>query len=55
MSSLLRTRLIEDLRIRNYSKHTIKIYVRCVAEFANFVTEHPKAATEEHLKTGHSG
>jgi hypothetical protein len=36
MSSLLRTRLIEDLRIRNYSEKTIDVYVRCVAGFAKY-------------------
>ena len=34
MASLLRTRMMQDLRIRNYSEKTISIYVRCVAAFA---------------------
>lgn len=41
MSSLLRTRMIEDLRIRNYSERTIEIYVRCVAEFAKHFGQSP--------------
>ena len=36
MASLLRTRLIEDLRIRNYASRTIDIHVRCVALFAKY-------------------
>ncbi len=36
MASLLRTRMIQDLRIRNYAENTIKIYVRCIALFAKY-------------------
>ena len=42
MASLLRTRLIEDLRIRNYASSTIKIYVRCVALFAKYFSRSPE-------------
>ena len=42
MASLLRTRLIEDLRIRNYASRTIDIYVRCVALFAKYFRRSPE-------------
>ncbi len=41
MASLLRTRLIEDLRIRNYASRTIDVYVRCVALFAKYFRRSP--------------
>jgi site-specific recombinase XerD len=50
MGSLLRTRLIEDLRIRNYSKHTIEIYVRCVAEFAKHFGRSPEELGEGEVR-----
>lgn len=50
MSSLLRTRLIQDLRIRNYSEKTIKIYVRCVAEFAKYFGLSPAELSEDHVR-----
>ena len=43
MSSLLRKRMIEDLRIRNYSERTVEIYVRCVSEFAKHFGESPES------------
>ncbi len=42
MASLLRTRLIEDLRIRNYASSTIDIYVRCMALFAKHFCRSPE-------------
>ncbi len=42
MASLLRTRMIEDLRIRNYASRTIEIYVRCVALFAKYFSRSPE-------------
>ena len=42
MASLLRTRLIEDLRIRNHASRTIDIYVRCVALFAKHFRRSPE-------------
>jgi len=41
MASLLRTRMIEDLRIRNYASRTIDVYVRCVALFAKYFRRSP--------------
>lgn len=50
MSSLLRTRLIEDLRIRNYWERTIDVYVRCVAGFAKYFGRSPEVLNEEHVR-----
>ncbi len=50
MSSILRTRLIEDLRIRNYSEKTVEIYVRCVSEFAKHFGQSPEALGEVEIR-----
>jgi len=50
MSSILRTRLIEDLRIRNYSEKTVEIYVRCVSEFAKHFGQSPEALEEVEIR-----
>ncbi len=50
MPSVLRTRLTEDLRIRNYSKRTVDIYVRCVAAFAKYFGRSPEVLNQEHVR-----
>ncbi len=50
MSSLLRTRLIEDLRIRNYSERTVEIYVRCVSEYAKHFGQSPETLGEGEVR-----
>lgn len=50
MPSVLRTRLTEDLRIRNYSKRTVDVYVRCVAEFAKHFGRSPEVLNQEHVR-----
>ena len=50
MASLLRTRLIEDLRIRNYATRTIAIYVRCVALFAKYFSRSPEDLGAEEVR-----
>jgi hypothetical protein len=32
----LRRRMLEELRLRNYSPNTITVYLRCVANFAQY-------------------
>ena len=46
----LRTRLIEDLRIRNYASRTIDIYVRCVALFAKHFGRSPEDLGAEEVR-----
>ena len=50
MFSLLRTRMIEDLRIRNYSEKTVEIYVRCVSEFAKHFRQSPEVLGEGEIR-----
>ena len=50
MASLLRSRMIEDLRIRNYAQNTTKIYVRCVALFAKYFGRSPAELNEEDIR-----
>jgi integrase/recombinase XerD len=50
MGSLLRTRMIEDLRIRNYSEKTVKVYVRCVALFAKYFNRSPKELGQDEVR-----
>jgi integrase/recombinase XerD len=32
----LRRRMLDELRLRNYSPHTQRAYIRCVAGFAKY-------------------
>jgi len=50
MASLLRQRLIEDLRIRHYADKTIDAYVRCVAKFAQFFGKSPGLLGAEEVR-----
>ena len=50
MSSLLRTRMMEDLRIRNYSTKTVEIYVRCVSEFSKHFGQSPETLVEGEIR-----
>ncbi len=48
--TLLRQRMIEDLKIRNYSPRTIKIYVDRVAKFAQYFGQAPDRLGPDHIR-----
>ena len=46
----LRRRMLEELRLRNYSPNTIEIYIRCVAKFAQHFRLSPDRLGPEHIR-----
>ncbi|HEV2464857.1 MAG TPA: site-specific integrase [Acidobacteriaceae bacterium] len=46
----LRQRMLEDLQIRNYSPTTIRIYLRCIREFARHFRKPPDQLGVEHIR-----
>ena len=46
----LRRRMIEELRLRNYSPNTIEVYIRCVANFAQHFKISPDRLGPEHVR-----
>ena len=44
----LRRRMLEELRLRNYAPNTIKVYIRCVANFAQYFRASPDRLGPEH-------
>jgi integrase/recombinase XerD len=46
----LRQRFLDDMRMRNFSIHTQKAYVRAVAEFAKHFNRSPDQLCQEHIR-----
>ena len=47
----LRQRMFEDLQLRNYSEHTTRAYLRCVADFAKHFGTSPEHLGPEQVRT----
>src|SRR5256884_7333434 len=47
----LRQRMLEDLQLRNYSAHTIRAYLHCVADFARHFRTSPEHLGPEQVRT----
>jgi site-specific recombinase XerD len=50
-TTVLRERMRQDLKLRNYSPHTIDSYVRSVAQFAKHFGTPPDRLGAEHIRT----
>ena len=50
MTSALRQRMLEDLRIRNFSPHTQEAYVRYIRRFAEHFGRSPAVLGTEHVR-----
>ena len=51
MGSLLRQRMVDDLRIRHYSPRTIEIYTACIREFARHFGTSPERLGPDEIRT----
>jgi integrase/recombinase XerD len=49
--TLLRQRMLEDLRIRNYAPSTVRCYIRSVAEFAKHFKKSPEHLGPEEIRS----
>src|SRR5438128_11226545 len=49
--TVLRQRMRDDLQLRNYSDHTIRAYLRCVADFAQHFRASPEHLGPEQVRT----
>ena len=47
----LRQRMLEDLRIRNYSPSTVRAYIRCIADFAEHFHKSPDKLGSEEIRS----
>jgi site-specific recombinase XerD len=48
--SELRRKMVEELQLRNYSPHTQRAYLRCVADFAQHFKAAPDKLGPEHVR-----
>jgi integrase/recombinase XerD len=46
----LRRKMLEELQLRNYSPHTQRAYIRCVAEFAQHFNSAPDRLGPDHVR-----
>lgn len=46
----LKTQMIEDMKLRNFSPKTIKTYVACVSSYVRYFKLPPEELSEEHIK-----
>jgi integrase/recombinase XerD len=46
----LRRRMLEELQLRNYSPHTQRAYIRCLANFAKHFRTAPDRLGPEHVR-----
>jgi integrase/recombinase XerD len=51
MATVLRQRMIDDMRVRNFSPHTQKTYVDQVAKFAKHFGKSPDLLGSEEIRT----
>ena len=49
----LRQRMVEDMQLRNYSAHTMRAYLHCVADFARHCGLSPEHLGPEQVRTYH--
>jgi integrase/recombinase XerD len=47
----LRQRMLEDLQLRNYSAHTMRAYLHCIADFARHFRTSPEHLGPEQVRT----
>lgn len=48
--TILRQKMLEDLQLRNYSSHTIRAYLHCVADFAKHFHQSPDRLGPTHIR-----
>jgi integrase/recombinase XerD len=47
----LRQRMVEDMQLRNYSAHTMRAYLHCVADFTRHFRTSPAHLGPEQVRT----